>query len=84
MRKFRIGIDVGATNTKIGLFDREMNLLDAASTLTDQEADLPMLMDFIESLVRHMLKRNSITTTSDFSGAFKQAKTREEFMKLLR
>lgn len=62
MRKFRIGIDVGATNTKIGLFDREMNLLDAASTLTDQEADLPMLMDFIESLVRHMLKRNSITT----------------------
>ena len=61
MRKFRIGIDVGATNTKIGLFDREMNLLDAASTLTDQEADLPMLMDFIEALVRRMLKRNDIS-----------------------
>ena len=61
MRKFRIGIDVGATNTKIGLFDREMNLLDAASTLTDQEADLPMLMDFIEALVRRVLRRNDIT-----------------------
>ena len=28
--------------------------------------------------------QNSITTTSDFSGAFNQAKTREEFMNLLR
>ena len=61
MRKFRIGIDVGATNTKIGLFDREMNLLDSANTLTDQEADLPMLMDFIEALVRRVLRRNDIT-----------------------
>ena len=34
--------------------------------------------------MRGVEKRNSITTTSDFSGAFKQAKTREEFMKLLR
>ena len=29
-------------------------------------------------------KQNSITTTSDFSGAFNQAKTREEFMNLIR
>ena len=28
-------------------------------------------------------KQNAITTTSDFSGAFNQAKTREEFMNLL-
>ena len=34
--------------------------------------------------MRGVEKRNSITTTSDFSGAFKQAKTREEVMKLLR
>lgn len=34
--------------------------------------------------MRGVEKRNSITTTSDFCGAFKQAKTREEFMKLLR
>lgn len=34
--------------------------------------------------MRGVEKRNSITTTSDFSGAFNQAKTREEFMNLLR
>lgn len=33
--------------------------------------------------MRGVEKQNSITTTSDFSGAFKQAKTREEFMNLL-
>ena len=34
--------------------------------------------------MRGVEKRNAITTTSDFSGAFNQAKTREEFMNLLR
>ena len=33
--------------------------------------------------MRGIEKQNSITTTSDFSGAFNQAKTREEFMNLL-
>ena len=34
--------------------------------------------------MRGVEKQNSITTTSAFSGAFTQAKTREEFMKLIR
>lgn len=34
--------------------------------------------------MRGVKKQNSVTTTSDFSGAFNQAKTREEFMNLLR
>jgi len=34
--------------------------------------------------MRGVEKQNSITTTSDFCGAFNQAKTREEFMNLLR
>ena len=34
--------------------------------------------------MRGVEKQNSITTTSAFSGAFNQAKTREEFMNLLR
>lgn len=34
--------------------------------------------------MRGVEKQNSITTTSDFSGAFNQAKTREEFMNLIR
>ena len=33
--------------------------------------------------MRGVEKQNAITTTSDFSGAFDQAKTREEFMNLL-
>ena len=35
-------------------------------------------------MMRGIEKQNAITTTSDFSGAFNQAKTREEFMNLLR
>ncbi len=34
--------------------------------------------------MRGVEKKNSITTTSDFSGAFRQAKTRQEFMNLIR
>ena len=34
--------------------------------------------------MRGIKKQNSITTTSDFCGAFNQAKTREEFMNLIR
>ena len=34
--------------------------------------------------MRGLKKQNSVTTTSDFCGAFNQAKTREEFMNLIR
>jgi GTP cyclohydrolase I len=34
--------------------------------------------------IRGVQKQNSVTTTSDFCGAFNQAKTREEFMNLIR
>lgn len=34
-------------------------------------------------MMRGIEKQNAITTTSDFCGAFNQAKTREEFMKLI-
>ncbi|MFV0468874.1 MAG: GTP cyclohydrolase I FolE [Dysgonomonas sp.] len=34
--------------------------------------------------MRGVEKQNSVTTTSDFTGAFEQAKTREEFINLLR
>ena len=62
MMKYRVGIDVGATNMKIGLFDGEMKLLDMMQTLTDQEADLNRLLDFIESIVRQLLSRNELDT----------------------
>lgn len=34
--------------------------------------------------MRGVEKQNSVTTTSDFSGAFNQAKTREEFLQLIK
>lgn len=34
--------------------------------------------------MRGVEKQNSVTTTSDFTGAFNQAKTREEFMNLIK
>lgn len=34
--------------------------------------------------MRGIEKQNSVTTTSDFTGAFNQAKTREEFINLIR
>ena len=33
--------------------------------------------------MRGVEKQNSVTTTSDFTGAFQQAKTREEFLNLI-
>lgn len=60
MKKYRIGIDLGATNIKLGLFDGEIVLLDQLQTLTDPEADLTRLMDFIAELVRHLLSTNGL------------------------
>jgi GTP cyclohydrolase I len=34
--------------------------------------------------MRGVEKQNSITTTSDFTGAFNSSKTREEFLQLIR
>jgi GTP cyclohydrolase I len=55
-----------------------------------QEALHPMgVMVVIEAQhmcmqMRGVQKQGSITTTSDFSGAFNQAKTREEFLSLIK
>ena len=40
MGKYRIGMAVGATNIKFGLFDENMVLVDNLQTLTDPETDL--------------------------------------------
>ena len=34
--------------------------------------------------MRGVEKQNSLTTTSDFTGAFEEARTREEFLNLIR
>ena len=61
MKKYRVGIMLGATNIKLGLFNENMELLDQIQTLTDQEADLNRLMDFIASLVRTLVEKNGLT-----------------------
>ena len=60
MKKYRIGIDVGATNIKVGLFDGEMNLLNHMQTLIDQDADLTRLMDYIATLTKRVVSANNI------------------------
>lgn len=67
MGKLRIGLDMGPTNTKIGLFDDDMNLMDSAQTLTDPDADLDRLMNSFEHQIRKILEKNSLTT-ADLSG----------------
>ena len=64
MGAYRVGIDVGATNIKIGLFDKDMTLLNQMQTLTDQEADLDRLMDVIERFVRRILDKNGLDLSS--------------------
>lgn len=61
MGKYRIGMAVGATNIKFGLFDENMELIDNLQTLTDPETDLNRLMDFLDHLTRHMLEKNHLT-----------------------
>lgn len=61
MKHYRIGIALGATNMKLGLFSEDMQLLDQLQTLTDPEADLDRLMDFIDALVRHLLEKNELS-----------------------
>ena len=61
MADFRVGVDVGATNIKIGLFDGEMALQDQMQTLTDQEADIDRLLDVIVSLVHRLLAQNGLS-----------------------
>ena len=61
----RVGIDVGATNIKIGLFDENMALQDQMQTLTDQEADIDRLMDVIVGFVGRILTKNGLDITGE-------------------
>ena len=61
MAGYRVGIDVGATNIKIGLFDGDINLKDELKTLTDQEANIDELMDLIVHFVHRLLEKNGMT-----------------------
>ena len=61
MREYAIGIDVGGTNIKVGLFDREMNLVKKIQTLTDKELEADLMMDLLASLVRQLMAESNLT-----------------------
>ena len=61
MGKYRIGMAVGATNIKFGLFNENMELIDNLQTLTDPEIDLERLMDLLSRLTRNILAKNNLT-----------------------
>lgn len=62
MKKFSVGIDVGATNIKVGLFDEKIQLLDSIDALTDVEGTVDIIMNLLRLLVNKLLERNGLTT----------------------
>lgn len=60
MNKCTIGIDVGGTHIKIGVFDAEMNLLAEDKFLTDAESTAAELMDFLGLQTAALMKKAGV------------------------
>ena len=61
MREYAIGIDVGGTNIKVGLFDRDMNMIKKIETLTDKELEADQMMDLLALLARQLLAETGVS-----------------------
>lgn len=61
MKKYAIGIDVGGTNSKIGLFDSEMHLIRVINTLTDKELEAEQLLDILSAQAEQLMKEQGLT-----------------------
>ena len=61
MKKYAIGIDVGGTNSKIGLFDPEMHLVRVINTLTDKELEADQLLDILSGQAEQLMKEQGLT-----------------------
>ena len=61
MGKYAIGIDVGGTNSKIGLFDSEMHPVNVINTLTDKELEADQLLDILASQAEQLMKEHGLT-----------------------
>ena len=62
MREYAIGIDVGGTNIKVGLFDQNMNAIKYLQTLTDTELEADQMMDHLADQVRRLLDQTHLTS----------------------
>ena len=61
MREYAIGIDVGGTNIKVGLFDKSMHLVKKLQTLTDNELEASQMMYLLASLARQLMEETHLT-----------------------
>lgn len=64
MRDYAIGIDVGGTNIKVGLFDKDMHAVKSIKTLTDKELEANQMMDLLAMLVRQLMDEAGVSTDS--------------------
>ena len=67
MKKYRIGMDVGATRIKIGLFSDDMQPVDSIQILTDRRAALNELLAQLKGYIGRLLAKHALTT-GDLSG----------------
>ena len=61
MRDYVIGIDVGGTNIKLGLFDGGMQLVSELKYLTDKDATATELMNYLAQQVRALLEKAGLS-----------------------
>ena len=61
MREYAIGIDVGGTNIKVGLFDKDMQMVKSLKTLTDKELEADRMIDLLASLVRQLMAEAGVS-----------------------
>ncbi len=57
MRDYVIGIDVGGTNVKLGLFDGSMQLVSELKYLTDKDATANELMNYLAQQVQALVEK---------------------------
>ncbi len=65
-KKYAIGIDVGGTNTKFGIVNRNGEILDQDRILTNQHEDVEEFINDLEAKLAPMIKK--VGTTNDFVG----------------
>ena len=56
MKKYVIGIDIGASKTLCGLFDEQMRLVRVIQRPTDAEATADELLDALDAHVRELAR----------------------------
>ena len=61
MRDYVIGIDVGGTNVKLGLFDGGMQLVSELKYLTDKDATATELMNYLSQQVCALLEKAGLS-----------------------